>query len=134
MPLGAATLEAELKEAVKVIGHQVLNSRRIEEVRRVKRIDQKDCSYPEVSRLIELFGFNFLIETLQLEDEIFSSVYPNIPLGCEARRTLERMITKHFRQCVRCRLISENHKWADDELASLFKQASVRYRIAGQGR
>ena len=133
MPLGADTLEAELFEAAKMLGQKTLLSHRKEEGRRVKRIDQKNCSVPEVSRLIELFGFDFLMETLQLDDDVFSAVYPDLPLGIVTRRVLERMIRKHYKQCIRCQLISGNHKWADEELTNLFKQAAVRYRIAGHG-
>ena len=74
MPLGAATLEAEWSEAIKALGPKILLSRRIEESRRVKRIDQKDCSVPEISRMIELFGHDFLVETLRLDDEVFAEI------------------------------------------------------------
>jgi len=130
MPIAAAV---ELYESIKTLGPEALFSRRVEEGRMVKRIDQKDCSTPEISQLIELFGFDFLIETLQLSDLAFAFCYPGVPLGLSARQDLADAVREHFKHCVRCQLISENHRWADGQLSELFMQGPLRFKLAGQG-
>ena len=70
-----------------------------EELKRLK------CTDPELGKWLDKGGdFPFLIETLMLNDAVFSEEYPGVKLGFEERKRLAAALEEHCEICGRCGL------------------------------
>lgn len=61
-----------------------------------------ECSDPALGRWIESNDFPFLIETLTLNDAVFSGEYPAVNLTSEERKRLMSDLEAHCEVCARC--------------------------------
>jgi len=68
------------------------------------------CEHPEIGKLIEALGYDFLLETLELDQGIFAAEYPNISVGVEARQSMKENVQEHFPLCQRCQLEARNDR------------------------
>jgi hypothetical protein len=60
------------------------------------------CTDPVLGRWIEVNDFPFLIETLTLNDAVFSGEYPTVDLSSEERKRLMSALEAHCESCARC--------------------------------
>lgn len=79
------------------------------------------CTDPKLGRWIDANDFPFLIETLLLNDSVFSVEYPGVKLGQEERKKFASVLEAHCEVCKSCgRKRTEDLDW----------QASVDTAIA----
>jgi hypothetical protein len=62
------------------------------------------CSNQRLGRWIEKWDFPFLIETLLLDDTVFSQEFPDIQITAEERKELANALEEHSENCSRCHL------------------------------
>lgn len=62
------------------------------------------CDKPELGRWISRYDFPFLIETLTLDETIFSREFPGVGMSVEDRRALCNDLEMHCEDCERCHL------------------------------
>jgi hypothetical protein len=96
------------------------------------------CSEPSISSLLERFGYELTLETLELDDETFTAFYPDIALGPLARKDLKEAVVKHVQGCSHCKLVAENHRMADAQLDiaiahEKIKKSSARAKATAAG-
>lgn len=74
------------------------------------------CDHPDVGNLIEALGYDFLIETLELDERIFSSEYPDLAsINVSARQSVKELVNEHVKNCQHCQLEAEHDRaWRDD--------------------
>jgi hypothetical protein len=60
------------------------------------------CTDLVLGRWIEVNDFPFLIETLTLNDDVFSIEYPTVNLSSEERKSLVSALEAHCEGCARC--------------------------------
>jgi hypothetical protein len=61
-----------------------------------------ECTDHLLGRWMEVNDFPFLIETLMLNDAVFSIEYPAVNLSSEERKNLASAIEAHCESCARC--------------------------------
>jgi len=74
------------------------------------------CDHPDIGELIGVLGYDFLVETLELDERIFSSEYPELAsLNVDARQSIRKLVDEHLKHCQRCQLEAERDRaWRDD--------------------
>jgi len=74
------------------------------------------CEHPDIGMLIEALGYDFLIETLELEQDIFAAEYPQVSsVGMDARQSIKRMVNEHVQHCAQCQSEAEkDREWKRD--------------------
>lgn len=97
-------------------------NRLAEQEAELKRLE---CTDPVHGRWIEVNDFPFLIETLMLNDAVFSIEYPTVSLSLEERKSLVSALEAHCEGCAHCgrkrgydlewqsridRVIADNHE------------------------
>ena len=73
------------------------------------------CEHPDIGQLIKALGCTFLVETLELEQGIFASEYPELAsFGEDVRRNMSTIVRQHVQECPKCQLeAAEEEKWND---------------------
>lgn len=61
-----------------------------------------ECNEPALGRWLDHNDFPFLIETLMLDDDLFSEEYPGVRLGFEERKRFAATLEEHCERCERC--------------------------------
>jgi hypothetical protein len=61
------------------------------------------CSEPELGKWIIACDYPFLIETLRLNDSIFSEEFPGVQLSAAERKSFADAVESHAESCERCR-------------------------------
>jgi hypothetical protein len=89
-----------------------------EERLRMDQIEKEVCTDPMVNRLIERYGFLYLMAVLR-EQKAYEMEFPGSELTAEDRSALADAVRAHFADCRRCQLVAENHEWADQLLDDL---------------
>lgn len=64
------------------------------------------CDDPSLDRLIDLYGYNFLIETLRLRDDLFEGIY-GVRVPQLERQLLHARLQRHYAICSFCQKASE---------------------------
>ena len=67
-------------------------------------LKRRKCTEPELGRWVEVNDFPFLIETLMLNDAVFSEEFPGVGLSSEERKRLVLTLEAHCEGCPRCAL------------------------------
>lgn len=62
------------------------------------------CINPEISSLLADNDIHFVLETLQLNEDVFAEVYPQWKISEAERRELATKIATHIEQCFHCSL------------------------------
>ncbi|MGA9772545.1 MAG: hypothetical protein WBV94_26160 [Blastocatellia bacterium] len=82
-----------------------------------------NCSDLGIALLIEWLGYDFTIESLQLKDEIFESVYGTPSPDFNERQQLLAQVQSHFAVCLYCQAINrqaiEEDKLLDNDIGSV---------------
>jgi hypothetical protein len=69
--------------------------------------EQTKCSNRTIAELVGLLGYNFLLESLKLEDEIFKFVFTSQSPSLSERRQLLEQIQSHLGECIHCQTIDK---------------------------
>src|ERR687884_2286422 len=64
-------------------------------------LKELECTHPELGKWIDGCDFPFLIETLTLEDTVFSSEFPEVKLTAEERKEFANALEAHCETCAR---------------------------------
>lgn len=77
---------------------------------------QEVCQHPEIGKLVEALGCDFLIATLELDQKIFANEYPNLTsISAETRRSMRDDVVEHVEGCSRCQLEAANEReWSEN--------------------
>lgn len=77
---------------------------------------EETCDHPEIGKLIEALGYDFLVETLELKQDIFAAEYPQLSsVGVDARQSIKSIVNEHFQHCRQCQWEAEKDRaWRRD--------------------
>jgi hypothetical protein len=67
-------------------------------------LKELECKHPEFGRWIDGCDFPFLIETLVLEDAVFTGEFPDVKLTAVERKEFANALEAHCETCTRCHL------------------------------
>ncbi len=90
------------------------------------------CTQPEMGILLDRFGSDFLVATLELKNEIFAAEYPSLAAWQEQERhVVANLIRQHCDECPHCQSRAAVDKEWDDVLEQSFKQSlSTHHKAA----
>lgn len=92
-----------------------------------ERSDSPICTEPKIAKLVEGLGYQFLMESLQLEDEIFEIIFLSRELEFVQRQCLLAHVQTHFAQCAHCQIINQRVVEEDKHLEEEFDLAKEWY-------
>lgn len=91
--------------------------------KRQEKIDREHCTCPEIGNLVEVFGYDFLLQTLELDNATFFSEYPAMKsLDAQKRHAIKIAVQKHHQTCRRCQLEAEDYREWDKEFERFLAQ------------
>jgi len=101
-----------------------------------EKTPEEGCKHPEIGRLVEALGYDFLLETLDLEQAIFAAEYPEMrSVGLETRRSMREIVNEHFQQCRRCQLeAGRDRAWRKDFVRFLKSETELVRKILKEKR
>jgi hypothetical protein len=97
-------------------------------------IRRESCNDERIGSWIQTLGYDDLIGALRLEPTVFEELYPELELAAQDLPSALSAVEQHYAICLRCRLVAENHRWAEsiiDEMFSLARK-SPKAKSVGQ--
>ncbi|PYS21970.1 MAG: hypothetical protein DMF72_15235 [Acidobacteria bacterium] len=90
--------------------------------RRLDDTSSEVCEQREIGKLIEVLGYDFLLETLALEQRVFAAEYPTMTsVGEETRRSIKETLNNHFEQCRYCQMEAKKDRAWRKEFAHFLR-------------
>ena len=76
-------------------------------------IDVPKCDFPVIQALIDVAGYDSVIEALSIP-ELYSSLFGDFELDANNRATLLNIVQHHYAQCSECQAIAGLDRQLDD--------------------
>ncbi|HEX6035523.1 MAG TPA: hypothetical protein VFY83_13865 [Anaerolineales bacterium] len=91
------------------------------------------CTEEPIAQLIDAFGYAFLIETLELSDQMFEEIY-GVMISSQERRKAIEMIRAHFARCPHCQVVDAEHNREDGIVEACIKLGKTEVSSLNQAR
>jgi len=87
------------------------------------------CSYLEINQLVKAIGYDFLLDTLELDDAIFKAEYPEMAsVSQESRQAARDILCEHVQECRACDMQASADRIWTENFARFLKSDDKRVR------
>jgi cold shock protein len=81
------------------------------------------CPRPYVKNIIELVGYDFILETLELDTDIFEKILGTYTFSAELRHEMTVWLKTHVAECSQCRATAERVDKEERQILDALAQA-----------